>query len=64
MSEYLCQDPLLVIGVNVVRRLVGFVGAVQQTAVSRVTEEQFGDSLASGPQGDVEGCIPSLQYMQ
>lgn len=50
MTKYLREDSFLVVGVDIVGGLSRLVGSVQQTTVSRVTQEQLRDPLASGPQ--------------
>lgn len=47
--------------VDVVWRLSGLVGPVQQAAIFGVSEEELGQAAAPPPDGDVEGRVSFLQ---
>lgn len=47
--------------VDVVRRLSGLVGPVQQAAIFRVPEEELSQSATPPPDRDVEGRVSFLQ---
>ena len=64
VSKYLCKDPFLVVGINVVGGFPCLVGPIQQTTVSRVTQKKLSDSLASSPQRNMEPCISSLKIVE
>lgn len=59
-SKDLGEDALLVAAVDVVRRLPGLVGAVQQAAIFGVTEQELGQAAAPPADGDMEGRISFL----
>ena len=59
-SKDLCEDALLVGAVDVVGRLPGLVGPVQQAAVFRVPQQQLGQLAAPPPDGDVKGRVSFL----
>ena len=46
--------------VDVVGRLPGLVGAVQQAAIFRVPQEELSQTAASPANGNVERGVPSL----
>lgn len=46
--------------VNVVRRLSGLVGSVQQAAIFGVAEQQLGQAAAAAADGDVERGVSFL----
>lgn len=63
-SEDLRQDALLVAAVDVVRRLSGLVGAIQQAAIFGVSEEELGQTTTPPTDGDVEGRVSFLQEQE
>lgn len=59
-AEDLREDALLVAAVDVVRRLSGLVGAVQQASIFGVPEEELGQAAAPPPDGDVKRSVSFL----
>lgn len=47
--------------VDVVRRLSGLVGSVQQAAIFGVSEEELGQTATTPTDGDVEGRVSFLE---
>lgn len=63
-SKDLCEDALLVAAVDVVRRLPGLVGSVQQTAIFGVPKEQLSQAAAPATDGDVESSVSFLEKQE
>lgn len=59
-AEDLGENALLVAAVDVVRRLSGLVGPVQQAAIFGVAEQQLGEATAPAADGDVERSVSFL----
>lgn len=59
-SEDLREDALLVAAVDVVWRLSGLIGSVQQAPVFGVSEEELGQAATPPTDSDVEGRVSFL----
>lgn len=60
-TKDLGEDALLVCAVDVVGCLALLVGLVEQTAIFRVPQEQFGQLSAPTPDGNVQRCVSFLK---